>query len=247
MDCYRDFAHIYDKLINADIDYLKWSKVILDICDEFNINKKHYLDLGCGTGNLTQKLAPYFNDVWAVDLSYDMLTEADIKLRKDGFKVKMVCQDMTELNLNRKFDLITCCLDSTNYILKKEDMIRYLKKAAYHLKENGIFIFDINSYYKLSNILGNNIYNYDDENVTYIWENCFENDIVEMYLTFFVREGELYRKFTEQHMERAYKDDKIRSFLNEAGLKILKVMDNYEKDTIDDSTERIVYIAKIDN
>ncbi|AYD39771.1 class I SAM-dependent methyltransferase [Clostridium fermenticellae] len=247
MNCYGDFAHIYDELINSDIDYLKWSKVILKICDDFNVTKKRYLDLCCGTGNMTQNLASCFAEAWAVDLSYDMLTEADLKLRNNAFKVKMVCQDMAKLNLNRKFDLITCCLDSTNYILKEEDMIEYFKRVALHLEDNGIFIFDINSYYKLSNILGNNTYNYDDENVTYIWENSFKENVVDMYLTFFVREGDMYRKFIEEHMERAYTDKDIRLFIKQAGLKILKTIDNYEDKSIDDSTERIVYIVKIDD
>lgn len=244
MECYKEFAHIYDKLINKDIDYEKWANVILEICKEQSLGKNDYLDLGCGTGNLTEQILPEFDNTWAVDLSYEMLTEAENKMRNKGKKVKFICQDITELNLNRKFDLITCCLDSTNYILDEIEVKKYFQCVFNHLKDNGIFIFDINSYYKLTKILGNNIYNYDDENVTYIWENHLEDEIVDMYLTFFVKEGDLYRRFDEEHSERAYEFEQIRLLLSEAGFEAIKVMDNYEDKDITNTTERIVYVAR---
>ncbi|MBC2580292.1 class I SAM-dependent methyltransferase [Clostridium sp. DJ247] len=244
MECYKEFAHIYDELINSDIDYNKWGKVVLDICNEFNVNQVDYLDLCCGTGNITTEIAPSFTNSWAVDLSYEMLTKAEQKLRSKGLKVKFVCQNMCELNLNKKFDLITCCLDSTNYIIETSDIKKYFLAINNHLKDNGIFIFDINSYHKLANILGNNVYNYDDENVTYIWENTFENRIVDMYLTFFVKQGELYRRFDEEHRERAYEHKEIEVLLKESSLQIVKVMDNYETNIISNDTERIVYVVK---
>lgn len=244
MDCYKEFAHIYDELINNDIDYEKWSDVILSISDELAVDRKNYLDLGCGTGNITEKIAPKFANAWAVDLSYDMLTEAENKLRGKGLKVKFLCQDITELNLNKKFNLITCCLDSTNYILDKNDLKKYFYSVFNHLEENGVFIFDINSYYKLTNILGNNVYNYDDEKVTYIWENFLQDEIVDMYLTFFVKENELYRRFDEHHSERAYSCEEIEKFLEETGFQVIRKMDSYQSENVAEDTERIVYIVK---
>lgn len=244
MECYKEFAHIYDELINSDINYKEWASQILKICNELKVNRKDYLDLACGTGNITGEIAPEFNNTWAVDLSYDMLTEAETKLRGNRNNIRFVCQDITELNLNRKFDLITCCLDSTNYILEDSSLKEYFLGVFNHLKDEGVFIFDINSYYKLAEVLGNNIYNYDDENVTYIWQNSFEDDIVDMYLTFFVKQGELYKRFDEQHSERAYECEKIELILQEIGFEIVRKMSNYENMDIDDSTERIVYVVK---
>jgi SAM-dependent methyltransferase len=244
MECYKEFAHIYDELINSDINYKEWASQILKICDELKVNRKDYLDLACGTGNITGEIVSEFNNTWAVDLSYDMLTEAETKLRGNRNNIKFVCQDITELNLNRKFDLITCCLDSTNYILEDSSLKKYFSSVLNHLKDEGIFIFDINSYYKLTEVLGNNVYNYDDENVTYIWQNSLEEDIVDMYLTFFVKQGELYKRFDEQHSERAYKCEEIEAALHEIGLKIVMKMNNYEDRDIEDTTERIVYVVK---
>ena len=104
--------------------------------------------------------------------------------------------------------MITCALDSTNYILDNQDLIKYFSSVKNHLKDDGLFIFDINSYYKLSEVLGNNLYNYDDGEVVYIWENEFKDDIVDMYLTFFVKRGQMYERFDEHHRERAYLEKK---------------------------------------
>lgn len=244
MDCYKEFAQVYDELINSDIDYKTWASKILCICKENNINMESYLDLACGTGNLTIEIANEFKHVWAVDLSSEMLSQAEIKMRNAQIKVRLVCQDICELNLNNDFDLITCCLDSSNYILEKENFKKYLVGAYSLLRDQGLFIFDINSYHKLTTVLGNNTYNYDNEDVVYIWENYLENDIVDMNLTFFVKEGQVYRRFDEHHSERAYTEDYIESVLKEIGFEIVKKMDNYEDKTVSDATERICYVLK---
>ncbi|SQC00546.1 S-adenosylmethionine-dependent methyltransferase [Clostridium tetanomorphum] len=150
--------------------------------------------------------------------------------------------DISELNLNKTFDLITCCLDSTNYIVENYKIENYFKNVYNHLKKNGIFIFDINSHYKLTKILGNNIYNYDDEDVYYIWENNLEENIVDMYLTFFIKENELYKRFDEFHQERAYTKEEIQELIKESGFEILQILDDYEEKQLREDTERIVYV-----
>lgn len=112
-----------------------------------------------------------------------------------------------------------------------------------HLKEDGLFIFDINSYYKLNNILGNNLFSYDDDEITYIWRNSTENNITNMDITFFIREDENnYIRFDEEHKERAYKEEEIEEIILNNGFKILRTLDNYENKKIQEKTERIVYI-----
>ncbi|MBK5243282.1 class I SAM-dependent methyltransferase [Clostridium sp.] len=244
MNCYKEFAHIYDKLINSDIDYKTWALNILNICSENNIDCDSYLDLACGTGNLTVEIASEFKYIWAVDLSSDMLSEAEQKMREIGIKAKFICQDICLLNLNNTFNLITCCLDSSNYILEEENFKKYLLGAYDLLKDDGLFIFDINSYYKLTSVLGNNTYNYDSDDVVYVWENYLENDIVDMNLIFFVKEGQVYRRFDEHHEERAYSEEYIEKVLKEIGFEVLKKLDNYEEKVVERDTERICYVLK---
>ena len=241
---YGEFAKIYDDLINEDINYDNMVSRIIEICNEHNIECKDYLDVACGTGNVTVRLAKHFKDIYAVDLSEDMLREAFNKLKENRIKGKIICQDMTEMQLNRKFDLITSVLDSTNSITDEDDLEKYFSSVKEHLKDDGIFIFDVNSYYKLSEILGNNIYTYSEEDVFYTWENVFEDDMVSMFLTFFVKQGELYERFEEEHFERAYKEEELESALSNCGLKVINKFDGYSNNKVQANSERIVYVVK---
>lgn len=240
---YGEFAKIYDELINEDIDYDKIAKRIKDISEEQKIQTLDYLDLACGTGNVSLRVAKDFKNSFAVDLSEDMLREAFEKFKKEKIKSRIVCQDMTELSLNHKFDLITCVLDSTNYILKEEDLSNYFNSVAKHLKDDGIFIFDINSYYKLSTILGNNIYTYNSEDVFYSWENVFEDEITNMFLTFFIKDGDLYERFEEEHFERAYTEEYIEQVLEKCGFKLINKFEGYSEKEVEENSERILYVV----
>ncbi|SCK04673.1 Glycine/sarcosine N-methyltransferase [uncultured Clostridium sp.] len=241
---YGEFAKIYDELINEDINYDEMVSRIVNICEEENINFNNYLDVACGTGNVTIRLATKFKDIFAVDLSEDMLREAFEKLKANKLKGKVICQDMTELSLNKKFDLITSVLDSTNYIIEEAGILAYFKSIYEHLNDDGIFIFDINSYYKLSEILGNNIYTYSEEEVFYTWENTFEDNLLSMFLTFFVKKGELYERFEEEHLERAYKEEEIEKYLKLSNLEVINKFDGYTNKDVQVDSERLVYVVK---
>lgn len=242
---YKEFANIYDELIYEDINYDNVAEKIIGLCTEDNINFDDYLDLACGTGNVAIKVAKYFKNTYAVDLSDDMLNVAFDKFKKNKIKAKVICQDMCELSLNNKFNLITSVLDSTNYITEEADLEEYFLRVNEHLKEDGLFIFDINSYYKLSNILGNNIYTYSSDEIFYTWENSFEEEVLNMFLTFFVKQDNgLYEKFEEEHYERAYKEEYIEKLLEKCGFKLLKKFEGYSEKNVTENSERILYVTE---
>jgi ubiquinone/menaquinone biosynthesis C-methylase UbiE len=241
---YGEFAAIYDELICQDIDYNKIEQRILNLAKKNNINFEDYLDLACGTGNVAINMAKHFKNTYLVDLSEEMLYQAYSKFKEKRIKAKVICQDMTELSLNHSFDLITCVLDSTNYILDLEDLYKYFSGVYKHLKAEGIFIFDINSYYKLTTKLANNIFSYNTDEVFYNWENTLEDDIVNMYLTFFVKKDEFYQRFDEEHFERAYTESQIEDIINRCGFDIIGKYDGYDDKNITNQSERILYILK---
>lgn len=241
---YGEFAKIYDELINEDINYDEMVERILEICNLYNVELNDYLDIACGTGNVTIRIAKYFKNIYGVDLSEDMLREAFDKFKEARIKGKIICQDMTELSLNKEFDLITSVLDSTNYIIDLNDLQNYFNGVYNHLKSNGLFIFDVNSYYKLSEILGNNIYTYSEEEVFYTWENVFEDSLLSMFLTFFVKKGDLYERFEEEHLERAYTEKELEKELKKANLEVIAKFDGYTENYVQANTERIVYVIR---
>src|SRR5690606_23828828 len=137
-----------------------------------------------GTGNLSYYLARERYNLVCFDLSPEMLTIAYEKLGK--FKnVKLLNQNMIDFNISKKFDSVISICDSINYITRDDDLKKCFKNVYNHLKPNGVFIFDINSYYKLKTIIGNNTFIEDREDVFYTWQNYFdtEKELCEFYLT----------------------------------------------------------------
>lgn len=246
MESYVSLAALYDKLINDDIDYKRYADFIKTVCQREKVQNNSYLDLACGTGNLSVELAKDYKENFLIDLSEEMLSEAEGKLRSKQIKAKFVCQDIVQLNLNRKFDLITCCLDSVNYIIDLEDLKHFFRNVKLHLKEGGVFVFDLNSHYKISKVLGNNTFTFDSEEVFYSWQNFYDDEIVDMNLSFFVKEGESYKRFDECHTERAYKVEALTNLLNDTKLKIIGIYDDYDKILTEENeeVERITFVVK---
>lgn len=244
MDIYSKFASIYDELM-MDFNYEDWFNYIEQIFKKYNKEPKNILEMACGTGNLSYYLAKNGYKLTGFDLSSDMLSNAYEKLRK--FKnVKLINQNMIYFNLKDSFDAIISICDSINYITEKEDLLKTFKNVWNHLEDNGIFIFDINSHYKLKHIIGNNTFIEDREDVFYSWQNYYDDneDICEFYLTFFYSEdGENFERFDEEHIEKAYYEDEIIELLKEAGFKIIDSFEAFGFEKVGQKTERINFIA----
>lgn len=245
MNSYGKFAGIYDDLM-TDFDYEKWFNYIEDILEKNNKKPKNILEMACGTGNLSYYLGNKGYNLTSFDLSTDMLSRADEKLSK--FKnVRLLNQNMINFNIYEKFDCIISICDSINYITEKDDLYQSFKNVYDHLEEDGIFIFDINSFYKLKYIIGDNTFVEERENVFYTWENYFdeEDNICEFYLTFFFSEdGKNFQRFHEEHMEKAYKVDEIIELLKRAGFKNIEYFEGFTFQDPVKETERINFVVR---
>lgn len=244
MDIYNKFAGIYDELM-MDFNYEDWFNYIKDILIKYDKDPGKVLEMACGTGNLSYYIAKEGYRLTCFDLSSDMLSRAYEKLRR--FKnVKLMNQDMIEFNLNQKFDCVISICDSINYITEKEDLLKTFKNVYNHLEDDGIFIFDINSYYKLKHIIGNNTFVEDREELFYTWQNYYDenNDVCEFYLTFFFSEdGERFERFDEEHREKAYKTEEVVDLLKQAGFKNIDYFDAFGFEDPKEISERINFVA----
>lgn len=243
MSTYNRFAYIYDELMH-DIDYYSWMEFVKN---QFNIlNKKpnSILELGCGTGNFTKALCDEGYDVTAFDLSEDMLAIAYDKLHTYK-NIQLLKQDINEFKIGKEFDAIFSVCDTINYITDYSDLEKVFSNVYSHLSSEGIFVFDINSYYKLKEVIGCNTFVVDNENIFYVWENEFDeiNNLCEFYITFFVENQGLFERFDEVHIERAYTNAEIENALKNANFKIIKTFDNYSKKPVNSISERITYFA----
>lgn len=244
MTAYGDFASLYDQLMN-DVDYEKWFNYIEEIFERNGKKPRTILEMACGTGNLTEFFCKENYEVTCFDLSEEMLTVASSKLSSYR-NVNILKQDMTELNLSdNKFEVIVSACDSINYIISLDDLLRVFKNAYNHLEQGGLFVFDINSYFKLKNVIGENIFVEDQEDIFYVWDNEFleEEQLCNFYLTFFVKEDGLYRRFDETHVERAYQTEEILDALKKSGFKKVDYYDEFTFDDVKEKSERIFFTA----
>lgn len=245
---YKQFSDFYDKLV-FDIDYEKYSNNIKKILSENNIYSGNILEIGAGTGNLTLELAKLkdFN-ILAFDNSLEMISHANEKLKKFG-NVDYIYQDMFDFNFKLYgFDVVVSLLDVINYITEIEDL-EYIFNSIYQsLNEDGVFIFDINSRYKLLEVLGNNTYVYEKDDIFYTWENTIDegcDDIVYFDLNFFYKEEDgKYSRVYEEQVERYHSIDTIINLLTNSGFTNIEYFDEDGGEYIENKTQRILFSAK---
>ncbi len=243
---YRDFAYIYDNLL-YDINVTQWVGYIESIFDKYNKKPEIILDLACGTGRITTELAKKGYDMIGIDLSSEMLNVAKDKATAHSLDVLYLNQNMSEFELYGTVDAVICLLDSFNYLINEEDLYKTLNLINNYLNPEGILIFDINSKYKLSKILGNNVFYDVSDQISYIWENKFINskNICEMDLTFFQMDKDgKYIRYDEIHTERAYSINEIDNALKSAKLNVIGKFNEFTFDIPDAKSERIFFIAE---
>lgn len=240
---YNEFAYLYDKLIN-DVDYKSWVDYYFKIFQRYGLKPKLGLDLGCGTGNMTVELAKRGIEMTGVDLSEDMLMVA--REKSEGLDILYLNQDMAEFELYGTVDFVISSLDCINYVTDKRELLRVFKLVNNYLDPGGLFIFDINTSYKLENVIGNNTFVIEDDNVFFTWQNEYDKKkkICDFYLTFFCKEGNGYTRFDEQHSERAYEIDEIKTLIESSGMKLLKVYNSLSFDNPKKNSERVFFVAQ---
>lgn len=245
MESYQAFAYVYDQLM-SDVDYEKWANYIEEIFIHHKKEPKYIAELACGTGNITNRLAQKGYHIIGIDKSADMLAVAQDKASSMGLEIIYINHEMEDLILPTELDAVLCICDGFNYITEEKKLIDIFKMVNKHLSNEGIFVFDISSYHKLSNVLGNNTFAENQKNISFIWENYFDakRHISEMDLTLFIKEGRFYRKSVEHHVQRAYHKDEILTFLEKANF---KNKDTYKGFTLlapEENSERICFVCK---
>lgn len=241
---YSDFAYSYDALMQ-DVDYKKRTEYLCSLFNAFDRMPTLMLDLACGTGEFSNRFAEKDVSVIGVDVSFDMLSLAREKSAEVGNDVLYLCQDAAELDLYGTIDGAICCLDSLNHITDYERFCKAIERVSLFLEKDRLFIFDLNTEYKHSKVLGNNTFVIDTDEVYCIWQNEYkDNNIVEINLDFFTPEGEAYYRSGESFCERAYTADEIKYALEKAGLKIEAIFDDMTECAPTDTTERVVYVTR---
>lgn len=246
MDAYTDFANVYDTFMD-ETPYEEWCEFLVQKLEEYKVPKGLVLDLGCGTGTLTEMLSKKGYDMIGVDNSSQMLSIAMEKREQSGENILYLMQDMREFELYGTVAAVISVCDSLNYLLEEEDLVETFKLVNNYLDPKGIFIFDFNTVYKYEEVIGDTTIAENREECSFIWENFYhqEEEINEYELTIFVQEEEeLYRKFTENHFQRGYRLEQMQEALAQAGMEFVTAIDADTHEEVTDISERIYCIAR---
>ena len=247
MDAYTSFAEVYDTFMD-NVPYEEWAEYLAELLQEYDIEDGLVLDLGCGTGSLTEILATKGYDMIGADGSAEMLEIAMEKKAQSGHDILYLLQDMREFELYGTVRAVVSVCDCVNYITDEKELEQVFRLVNNYLDPEGIFIFDFNTEYKYKEILGEQTIAEDREDCSFIWDNYYYEDenMNEYELTLFIKEQDsnLYRKYQEMHYQKAYTLDAMRELIEWSGLEFVTAYDAYTRKAPTETSERICVVAR---
>lgn len=239
MSSYKKFADFYDTL-TENVDYKVRSGYISNFFCQYGNGGNKVLDLACGTGSFSREFIDRGYSVLGVDMSSDMLTVADNKCAGNA---RFIQCDMTDFELNEKFDYCICMLDSINHLENINDVEKCFKCVYESLNPGGLFIFDVNTVYKHKNILADNTFVFDYDDFFLSWDNEYMGDnVVRILLDMFVFNGVNYDRYSEEFCEKAYTVDELRKVL--CKFEILGIFDELTENEPKPDSERIYFVLR---
>lgn len=243
MNRYRDFSEFYDRLM-GDVDYAEQADYLLSLFQKHGgILPKTVVDIACGSGSLCEQLAARGVETIGVDASEAMLAKA---AQKAG-NTLLLQQDMRELDLYGTADGAVCMLDSVSHLCNLADVERFFARLRLFVEPGGLFIFDVNTPYKHREVLGDNAFVLEEEDVVCVWRNRYVPKTAEvaMLLDFFVENPDgSYERLCDEVRERAYSRQTLSRLLSKTGWETLAVYDGYTTNAPQEETQRWVFVVK---
>jgi ubiquinone/menaquinone biosynthesis C-methylase UbiE len=242
---YDNFSRFYD-LLTDNVEYEKRADYFCRLLSLCGINGGILLDLACGTGSISVEMAKKGFDVIGVDSSIGMLNAARQKIYESGEQILLLNQSMDDIDLFGTVDCAVCVLDSINHLADENQVKRTFEKVSLFMNPGGAFAFDVNTLYKHKNVLADNTFVYDLDELYCVWQNNFNaaDGSVDISLDFFEEDDGAYYRSYESFTEKAYDLADIEKWLEEAGFEVVGIFDDMTTEKAHPETERAVFLAK---
>ncbi|MDD8048779.1 MAG: class I SAM-dependent methyltransferase [Thomasclavelia sp.] len=235
---YENFAYYYDSLMDQKF-YDDYNNFINTHTTAF----KTVLEIGCGTGETAIRLAKNGKKVYATDLSQDMIDVCRLKAMNENVELMLARIDMTDFQINQEVDLVLCLCDSLNYVLNKKAVKQTFKNVFDALKHNGTFIFDVDSLYKMDNLLNNYNEEQDDPDFYFYWhvDNIGPGEVKHHVV---IKDKENNDSVDEIHHQKTLKLEIYVEMLKEVGFTKI----DYYSDFLEykEKCERIIFVCRKD-
>lgn len=261
---YEMFAYVYDELMD-NVPYEEWAQYLTSLLKKYGVPEGLVCELGCGTGQMTRRLAEKGYDMIGIDLSENMLEvareqEYGTEIEADGraflencqSRILYLCQDMRSFELYGTVAAVVSICDSMNYITEPEELLQVFRLVNNYLDQDGIFIFDLNTEYKYRELLGERTIAEAREDICFIWENEYnrETRLNEYALTLFLpseraaKNPPLYERYEEVHIQRAYSLEEIKTLLARAGMQFVAAYNVMTEEEPGEDCERMYIVAR---
>lgn len=245
MASYEALAGCYDAL-TQDVDYARRADFIEKLMRRSRIPVHTVLDLACGTGSMTYLLSRRGYELIGADGSEDMLAAAREKCADlPGEPPIFLHQEMPKLDLYGTVEAAVCCLDSLNYLTSPKDVQRTFFRLRLFVEPGGILIFDVNTPHKLRSLDGQ-VFLDEREDVYCVWRTEFEkrSRICSYFMDIFTRQpGGSWRRSFEEHRQRAYEVEELKSWLMEAGFVNIRTYGDCRMSGPREGEERVYFSA----
>jgi len=235
MDNYQSFAYYYDSLMDEDF-YQKYVDFLSPI-----IKDKKILELGCGTGSFAIKLSKYCESILATDISKEMIAIAKNKLELKDKLITFKLMDMCHINLSSKFDCILCLCDSLNYVTTIDEVEKTFLSVYSHLNQDGYFIFDVHSLYKVNHTFYDYKEEFEDQEAYFYWhvKKIAEGSIEHFVI---IEDKEDDSRMEEKHIQTTYDPSFYCKLLEKTGFQNIQIYGEFEE--LKPTSERIILIAR---
>ena len=225
MNDFSALGPIYDRFNQGAHydDYAQWiNQQFKNRCQLKRSYQPRMVDVGCGTGEMSLRFASRGYDVIGVDLSPTMLNIAmDKAIPHPNLSLMYVRQDMQNLSMDAKANLIISCYDTLNYLPDEKSLFRTIRRISDHLCSGGVFILDVNTLWRFESHYGNNTFVFKRNGEVLIWENHYDpqEKVLEFHVDVFAKTppGLMYKRSREDLVQRYFSPETVMLALKRAG------------------------------
>lgn len=245
---YNDIAYIYDQLGWDRASIKLWERIKKYI---FNgqYQPKTLLDIACGTGSLCTQVYKQGIVSEGIDLSIPMISVAKQKALENELDISFHIEDMCDFDLGKKYDIITCLNNSINHILSLDDWKLTFKNVRSHLRNGGLFIFDIttikafhdtfNSFHMEKNNKGD----YIIQKSSFLEEEMIATRIMNIFLS--TEKKGRYKGVEEVFRQKSFESSQIIESLREVGFLNYKIFNySFEELKYPDEENNNIYVCR---
>ena len=240
MSSFGPVAPYYDELMSV-VPYDMWTDYYLLLLLQQEVEPETILDVACGTGAMSLRLASRDYKVTGFDLSSQMIERAVQNAELYGYGINFFTADASKFKTNQKFDAALSFFDSLNYITDPSEFHQSFKQVAMHLKAGGSYIFDLNTEYAFEADLFTQSEHKKSAKIQYDWVGDYDpqSRLIRVTMDFNYQGTE----FREVHMQRAYSDDEVMDALGDAGFYKIQCYDAFTLNPPRRHSDRVHYAA----